>query len=290
MAPIFPTSINVNGKLIDLSSPHVMGIINITPDSFFAGSRKQTEQEIIDRVRQINDEGGTFVDIGAYSSRPGAEHITQDEEMQRLRFALQLIRKEFPHIPISVDTFRADVAAMCVEEFGVGIINDISGGTLDKQMFEVMGRLRVPYILMHMKGTPQNMQEAPRYDHLVREVFMYFAEKIQQLRERGVNDIIVDPGFGFAKTLDHNYELMSCLSDFAMFELPILVGISRKSMITRLLGTDAAHALNGTTVLNTISLMSGAHILRVHDVKEAMEAVRIVSALRSNSLHSKHIK
>lgn len=269
-------TINANGQLIDLGTPQVMGILNVTPDSFYSGSRKQTETEIAERVEQILAEGGQMIDIGAYSSRPNADDVSTKEEMERLRRGLRILREKAPDAIVSVDTFRADVAKMCVEEYGVQIINDISGGELDKEMFSTVARLGVPYVLMHMKGTPQTMQEAPHYDDLMKEVLLYFAEKIQQLRDLGQKDIILDPGFGFAKTLEHNYELLSHLEALQIFELPILVGVSRKSMIYKLLGTTAQEALNGTTVLNTICLMKGcANILRVHDVKECVEAVKI---------------
>ena len=278
-------TINANGQLIDLGTPQVMGILNVTPDSFYSGSRKQTETEIAERVEQILAEGGQMIDIGAYSSRPNADDVSIKEEMERLRRGLRILREKAPDAIVSVDTFRADVAKMCVEEYGVQIVNDISGGELDKEMFSTVARLGVPYVLMHMKGTPQTMQEAPHYDDLMKEVLLYFAEKIQQLRDLGQKDIILDPGFGFAKTLEHNYELLSHLEALQIFELPILVGISRKSMIYKLLGTTAQEALNGTTVLNTICLMKGcANILRVHDVKECVETVNIYQQLYKNNL------
>ena len=278
-------TINANGQLIDLGTPQVMGILNVTPDSFYSGSRKQTDTEIAERVEQILAEGGQMIDIGAYSSRPNADDVSTKEEMKRLRRGLRILREKAPDAIVSVDTFRADVAKMCVEEYGVQIVNDISGGELDKEMFPTVARLGVPYVLMHMKGTPQTMQEAPHYDDLMKEVLLYFAEKIQQLRDLGQKDIILDPGFGFAKTLEHNYELLSHLEALQIFELPILVGVSRKSMIYKLLGTTAQEALNGTTVLNTICLMKGcANILRVHDVKECVEAVNIYQQLYKNNL------
>ena len=277
-------TINANGQLIDLGTPQVMGILNVTPDSFYSGSRKQTETEIAERVEQILAEGGQMIDIGAYSSRPNADDVSTKEEMERLRRGLRILREKAPDAIVSVDTFRADVAKMCVEEYGVQIVNDISGGELDKEMFPTVARLGVPYVLMHMKGTPQTMQEAPHYDDLMKEILLYFAEKIQQLRDLGQKDIILDPGFGFAKTLEHNYELISHLEALQIFELPILVGVSRKSMIYKLLGTTAQEALNGTTVLNTICLMKGcANILRVHDVKECVEAVNIYQQLYKNN-------
>ena len=276
-----PLYINVNGRLMDLSKPQVMGILNVTPDSFYAGSRGVTEQSIVDRLHQCMDEGASIVDIGAYSSRPGADNVSPKEEMNRLRMGLELVRKHRPDAIVSVDTFRADVAKMCVEEYGVALINDISAGQMDEQMFTTIARLGVPYIIMHMKGTPQDMQIAPQYDHFLKEVFYYFSEKVQRLRDLGVKDIIIDPGFGFGKTLEHNYELMNHLEEFALFELPVLVGISRKSMIYKLLDITPEEALNGTTALNTIALQKGAHILRVHDVREAVETVKIVQQMKT---------
>lgn len=268
-------SINAGGKLVEFREPQVMGILNVTPDSFYANSRTQTDEAIAARAHQIVDEGGTMIDVGAYSSRPGADDVPVEEEMRRLRQALDIIRKETPDTIISVDTFRSDVAKMCIEEGGAHIINDISGGMLDKNMFRTVAHLGVPYILMHMQGTPGTMQLAPHYDDLMREVFLYFAERVKSLRDMGAKDIILDPGFGFGKTLEHNYELMAHLKEFREFDLPLLVGISRKSMIYKLLGGTPDDALNGTTVLNTMALMQGAHILRVHDVKAAAEAVKI---------------
>ena len=274
--------INVNGSLLDLSVPCVMGILNITPDSFYAGSRMQTEAEIAARAQQIVNEGAGIIDIGAYSSRPNAENVSPREEMERLRMGLEILRKTQPGAVISVDTFRADVARMCVEEYGVAIINDIAAGEMDTDMFRTVAELNVPYIMMHMQGTPQNMQQHPHYDNLLKEVFLYFAQKVQQLRDLGMKDIILDPGFGFGKTVEHNYELLAHLEEFRVFELPLLVGVSRKSMIYRLLGGTPQDALNGTTVLDTICLLKGADILRVHDVREAVETVKIVEAMRRN--------
>ena len=276
-----PLYINVNGRLMDLSEPQVMGILNVTPDSFYAGSRGVTEQSIVDRLHQCMNEGASIVDIGAYSSRPGAQEVSVAEEMERLKTGLELVRKHRPDAIVSVDTFRADVAKMCVEEYDVALINDISAGQMDNQMFTTIARLGVPYIIMHMKGTPQDMQIAPKYDHFLKEIFYYFSEKVQKLRDLGVKDIIIDPGFGFGKTLEHNYELMNHLEEFALFELPILVGISRKSMIYKLLDITPEEALTGTTALNTIALQKGAHILRVHDVREAVETVKIVQKMKA---------
>ncbi len=272
--------IQINGRLMNLSTPQVMGILNVTPDSFYAESRKQSDEEIAQRATQILDEGASIIDIGAYSSRPDAEHITAEEEMNRLRHGLDIITREHPDAVLSVDTFRADVAAMCVEEFGVAIINDIAAGEMDNRMFDTVARLNVPYVMMHMKGTPQTMQTTPHYDNLMKEIFLYFAEKTARLHDLGVKDIILDPGFGFGKTLAHNYELLNNLQEFAQFEIPLLVGVSRKSMIYRLLGTTPEEALNGTTVVDTIALLKGADILRVHDVRQAVEAVKITEAMK----------
>lgn len=278
--------LNVNGRLLDLSTPCVMGILNVTPDSFYSGSRMQTEGEIEARVRQILEEGAAIIDVGAYSSRPNADHVSAEEEMNRLRLGLDVLRRTAPDAIVSVDTFRADVARMCVEEYGVAIINDIAAGEMDADMFSTVAELNVPYIMMHMQGTPQNMQQHPHYDNLLREVFLYFARKVQQLRDLGVKDIVLDPGFGFSfgKTLEHNYQLMAHLEEFRLFELPLLVGVSRKSMIYRLLDTTPQEALNGTTVLHTLALMKGADILRVHDVRQAVEAVKIVEAMKAASV------
>ena len=282
-------TINVNGTLMDFSTPRVMGIVNVTPDSFFAGSRTQTEADIARRVEQLLTEGADILDLGGYSSRPGAADVSPAEECERLRLGLSVIRRVCPDAVVSVDTFRADVARMCVEEYGAAIINDISGGELDAEMFPTVARLGVPYILMHMQGTPQTMQDKPRYDDLLRDVFLYFARKVQQLRDLGQKDIILDPGFGFGKTLEDNYTLLAHLEEFAsVFQLPVLVGVSRKSMITKLLGITPAEALNGTTVLNTLCLTKGAAILRVHDVRPAVEAVRLVQAMQSPALTIHH--
>jgi dihydropteroate synthase len=273
-------TLNLRGKLYSLCEPKIMGILNVTPDSFYAESRTSDEEHIAARVQQLMDDGADMIDIGGYSSRSGADDVSPEEEMNRLRRGLRVVRRLYPEVPISVDTFRADVARMCVEEEGADIINDISGGMMDRQMFRTVARLGVPYILMHMQGTPDTMQQAPHYDNLRREVMLYFAERIDRLCQMGAKDIIVDPGFGFGKTLEHNYELFHHLDDFNLFNLPLLVGISRKSMIYKLLGGTPQTSLNGTTVLNTIALMKGAHILRVHDVKEAVEAKRIVMKMK----------
>ncbi len=272
-------TINCNGKLIDLSNPKVMGILNITPDSFFDGGNYSTDKDILVQTEKMLNEGATFIDIGAYSSRPNAEHISEDEELKRLLPTIKLLIKNFPEILISVDTFRSAIAKKSIE-IGACMINDISGGTLDKDMFKIIGELQVPYILMHIKGTPQNMQQQPTYGNVVQDVMSYFAEKVMELRQEKVNDIILDVGFGFGKTLEHNYELLKKLSYFKTFELPILTGVSRKSMLYNLLNTSAKEALNATSVANTIALQNGTTILRVHDVKEAMETIKITQMLQ----------
>ena len=257
-------TINIKGKLMDLSTPQVMGILNVTPDSFYAGSRVQTEAEIVKRCHQIVDEGASMIDVGGYSTRPGGTEVSEAEEMERLRFGLSIIRRELPDAVISVDKFRTDVARMTVEEFGADIINDVSEG--NETMYRMVSRLRVPYILMSTQPT-------------MKQMLMSFARQVQQLRDFGACDIILDPGVGFGKTLEQNYEIMNCMERLHVMELPLLVGISRKSMIYKLMGITPEESLNGTTVLNTISLMKGAHILRVHDVKQAVECVRIMSNL-----------
>ena len=258
--------------------------VNGRPDSFYSGSRMQTEKEIETRVQQILDEGAAIIDVGAYSSRPNADHVPAEEEINRLRRGLEVLRHTAPDAVVSVDTFRADVARMCVEEYGVAIINDIAAGEMDTDMFRTVAELNVPYVMMHMQGTPQNMQQHPHYDNLLREIFLYFARKVQQLRDLGVKDIVLDPGFGFGKTLEHNYRLMAHLEEFRLFELPLLVGVSRKSMIYRLLDTTPQESLNGTTVLHALALMKGADILRVHDVRQAVEAVKIVEAMKKAAI------
>lgn len=273
-------TLNIRGRLMDLSTPRVMGILNVTPDSFYAGSRTPGAEAVAARVRQIRDEGADFIDIGAYSSRPGAADVPAAEEMERLRMGLGVIAREAPEMPVSVDTFRADVARMCVEEYGVSIINDIAGGQLDAAMFDTVARLGVPYVLMHMQGTPQTMQREPHYDDVVAEVFQTLARGAQRLHAMGAADVILDPGFGFGKTVAQNYDLLAHLDELVALGLPVLVGVSRKSMIWRLVGGGPEDALNGTTAIHAIALMKGASILRVHDVKAATEAVRIVGALQ----------
>ena len=272
-------TLTIKGELISLEEPLVMGILNVTPDSFYEGSRKQTETDIRNRIEEILQEGGRIIDLGGYSSRPDAQDVSPEEEMERLCLALRILRDEYPKAMVSVDTFRADIARRCVEEYGAAIINDISGGELDAAMFPTIADLHIPYIIMHMRGTPKTMQQHCDYQNLTADILLYFSKKIEQLHLMGVNDIIIDPGFGFSKTLEQNYELMRHLADFSLFEKPLLVGISRKSMIYKLLGGTPTESLNGTTVLNTYALLNGANILRVHDVKAAVEAVRIFKQL-----------
>ncbi|HLV62253.1 dihydropteroate synthase [Galbibacter sp.] len=275
-------TINCKGSLIDLSIPRVMGILNVTPDSFFDGGKYTKETAILKRVETILDQGATFIDLGAYSTRPGAEQVSEQEEIQRSVPITKLILKHFPEALISVDTFRAEVARQNIES-GASLINDISGGLLDSQMIPVVGKLQVPYILMHMKGDPKTMQQHTQYDHLIKDLLYYFSQRIQQARIHKINDIIIDPGFGFAKSLDQNYELMAKLELLHILKLPLFVGVSRKSMIYNLLETHPEEALNGTTSLNTIALGKGAHILRVHDVKQAVECVKIHQMINKNN-------
>ena len=270
-------TLNIRGTLTSLDTPMVMGILNITPDSFYADSRKQTEAAIEERIQTILSEGGRIIDVGGYSSRPDAAGVTSEEEMKRLAFALKILNTHYPDAVISVDTFRASVARRAVEEYGVAIINDISGGELDADMFTTVANLHVPYIMMHMRGTPQTMQQHTDYADMMGEIILYFSRKVRQLHLMGVNDIILDPGFGFSKTVDQNYLLMRQLREFQEFGLPLLVGVSRKSMIYKYLGGTPADSLNGTTVLNTYALLNGADILRVHDVKAAVEAVMVIN-------------
>ncbi|MCC9074108.1 dihydropteroate synthase [Flavobacterium sp. F-65] len=264
--------INCKGQLIDLSVPKVMGILNVTPNSFFDGGKYDSDQAILTQVEKMLSDGATFIDLGAYSSKPSAEFVSEQEELDRIVPVVQLILEHFPDVLLSIDTFRSEVAKACIEN-GAAIINDISGGNLDDKMFEVIAQYNVPYILMHMRGTPQTMQSLTDYDDIVKEMLFYFSEKVAQARNLGINDVILDPGFGFSKTLDQNYEVLQKMELFNVLELPVLAGFSRKSMIYKELNTSQQEALNGTTVLNTISLTKGAKILRVHDVKEAMECV-----------------
>ena len=284
MTQVFkPYSLNLGGRLLEIDQPLVMGIINVTPDSFYSESRFNESQLIARRAGQIIEEGGKIIDLGGYSTRPGAPAVDEKEEMARLRMAIKAVREATgDEAIISVDTFRASVARMAVEEMGANIINDVSGGTLDPLMHNTIAQLRVPYIVMHMRGTPATMQQLTHYDSdVAAEVLTWLAQKIDDLHQLGVNDVIADPGFGFSKTLEQNYRLLSCLDSFHSLEVPLLVGVSRKSMIQRAINCDAAHALNGTTAINTIALMKGAHILRVHDVREAVEACTLVSLTRN---------
>lgn len=271
-------TINCLGKLIDLSVPKVMGILNVTPNSFYDGGKHSDEKTLLNHVEKMIIEGAAFIDIGAYSSKPGAEFVSEAAEMRRLVSVIKLVLKYFPETLISVDTFRSDVAKTAIET-GACMVNDISAGTLDSIMMESVAKLRVPYIMMHMKGNPQTMQSLAHYSNITKEMLYYFSEKVAQARSFGINDLIIDPGFGFAKTVEQNFEVMNNLELFQMVELPLLVGVSRKSMIYKTLETSAEQALNGTSVLNTIALQKGANILRVHDVKEAMECIKLVSQL-----------
>jgi dihydropteroate synthase len=267
-------TINCKGQLIDLSTPKVMGILNVTPNSFFDGGKYKNESEIRSQVEKMLNDGATFIDIGAYSSKPNADFVSEAEELQRIVPIVNLILKHFPETLISIDTFRSEVAKVCIEN-GAAIINDISAGNLDDKMLETIAKYNVPYIMMHMRGTPQTMQSMTNYENIVKEMLFYFSEKVAKARSLGINDLILDPGFGFAKTIEQNYEVLQKLDLFSLLELPILVGFSRKSMIYKALNSNAENALNGTTVLNSIALTKGAKILRVHDVKEAMECVAL---------------
>jgi len=266
--------INCKGHLIDLEHPKVMGILNLTPDSFYDGGKYKSAADIVRQVEKMLNEGATFIDIGAYSSRPKAKHISQDEELSRLLPVLELVMKEFPNALISIDTFRSHVAELAIQS-GACMVNDISAGSLDRDMFATIAKLQVPYILMHMVGTPQTMQQNVQYENLIKDMIFYFSQKVFALRKLGVNDLILDPGFGFSKTIDQNYELLQKLELFSGMNLPLLVGLSRKSMLYKLLDLDADRALNATTSVNTIALMKGASLLRVHDVREAVETVKI---------------
>ncbi|KQX15523.1 dihydropteroate synthase [Flavobacterium sp. Root420] len=272
--------INCKGQLIDLSIPKVMGILNVTPNSFFDGGKYKNEEEIISQVDKMLSEGATFIDIGAYSSKPSAEFVTEAEEIERIVPVIELILKHFPNALLSIDTFRAEVAKASLES-GAVIINDIAAGELDDKMFDVIAKYNVPYIMMHMRGNPQTMQSLTQYDDIVKEMLFYFSEKVRKVRSFGINDLILDPGFGFAKTTDQNYEVLQKMELFNLLELPVLAGVSRKSMIYKTLHNTAQEALNGTTVLNTIALSKGAKILRVHDVKEAMECVTLFNKMNS---------
>lgn len=271
-------TINCNGSLIDFNTPKVMGILNLTPDSFYDGGRNKTAEDYLRHAGRMLEEGASFIDVGAYSSRPGAVDISEEEELQRILPVVGALVSQFPEVILSIDTFRSEVARQCVEA-GAAIINDISGGNLDEQMLKTVAELKVPYILMHMRGTPKNMVELNSYDDLVQDILLYFSQRIAEARDLGINDLIIDPGFGFSKNIQQNFELMSRMELFQNLELPVLSGISRKSMIYKSLGITPEEALNGTTVLNTVSLLKGAHILRVHDVKEAMECIKLTAPM-----------
>ena len=296
MTPAHQLTLNLSGRLVSLEKPLVMGIVNVTPDSFFAGSRIDGAKALRARLDTLVREGAALADLGAYSSRPGAEEVSPEEERRRLRPALQILRDEYPNLPVSVDTFRSDVARMAVEEYGASMINDISGGGLDPAMYRTMAELQVPYILMHMKGDPQTMQQQASYSDVTLEVIDYFAQRVGQLLELGVHDIILDPGFGFSKTTAQNYELLAQLGSLVeAFTQPLLVGVSRKSMIYRPLGISPEEALNGTTFLHALALERGAKILRVHDVRPAVEAVQLYEELRpylhsDGALHYQHLR
>jgi dihydropteroate synthase len=280
--PDKPRYINTGGRLLDLEIPRVMGILNITPDSFYKGSRYNSDQEILKAAVRMTEEGADILDVGGYSSRPGAEDVKLEEESKRVLKAIKLITRELPEAIVSVDTFRADVAQMAITECGAHIINDISGGDADSDMFNVVEKLNVPYIMMHMQGNPLTMQLNPVYDDVVADILKWSADRIYRLHNSGVKDIIIDPGFGFGKTAAHNFELLRRLGDFAVAGLPLMVGISRKSMIWKTLGITADESLNGTTALNVVALLNGADILRVHDVKEAVQAVRLIERIRKS--------
>lgn len=276
-----PRYINTGGRLLDLRVPRVMGILNVTPDSFYKGSRYFSDSAVIDAALKMTDEGADIIDIGGYSSRPGAEEISQEDEETRVLRAIKLVKKEVPDCVISVDTFRAAIARKAVEDCGAMMINDISGGELDAGMFSVVEKLNVPYILMHMRGTPATMQTLTDYDDIVADVLKWFGTRIYDLHARGVKDIIIDPGFGFSKTIEQNFEMLRRLGEFSVAGLPLLAGLSRKTTVWKTLGISADEALNGTTVLNSIALLNGADILRVHDVREAVQAVKLVGKIKN---------
>jgi len=273
-------TINCKGQLIDLTTPKVMGILNVTPNSFYDGGMYKSSSEMLTKVGKMLNEGATFIDVGAYSSKPSAEYVSEEEELQRIVPIINLILEYYPETLLSVDTFRSEVAKVCIEN-GAAIINDISAGNLDDAMLETIAKYDVPYIMMHMRGTPETMQKMTSYEDIVKEILFYFSEKVARARSFGINDLIIDPGFGFAKTLDQNYEVLEKMELFEILELPLLVGFSRKSMIYKTLQSSAEEALNGTTVLNTVALTKGAKILRVHDVKEAMECVALFNKINN---------
>ncbi|AKA34310.1 dihydropteroate synthase [Flagellimonas lutaonensis] len=275
-------TINCKGQLIDLARPRVMGILNVTPDSFYDGGKYKSDSAVLAQVEKMLSEGATFIDVGAYSSRPGASHISEEEELKRIVKMVERILEKFPEALLSIDTFRSKVATACLQA-GAAIINDISAGNLDGNMLDTIAKFQVPYIMMHMRGTPQTMLEETHYDNVTKEVCLYFSKKIALVRAKKLNDIIIDPGFGFSKTLPQNYSLLSHLELLHSLRAPLLVGISRKSMVYKLLGTDPENALNGTTALHTVALLKGAQILRAHDVKEAMECIKIIAEIKNQN-------
>jgi dihydropteroate synthase len=277
-------SLNCSGKLVDLSIPKVMGILNITPDSFYDGGRYDTEDKILLRITKMISEGADIVDIGGMSTRPGSNPVPEKEEIRRIVSAIKLIRKHFPEVIISVDTYRANVARIAVKDYSVNIINDISGGEMDRNMFETIADLRIPYIIMHMRGSPLVMQKQTNYNDILAEMIDYFSLRIDKLKSMGVNDLIIDPGFGFSKTIDQNFFILKNLNTFSLFELPLMTGVSRKSMIYRTLGTDSDGSLNGTIVLNTVALLNGADIIRVHDVQAAVQAITLLEKLKAREI------
>lgn len=277
------STINLNGRVLDLSQPVVMGIINVTPDSFFDGGKYKTEKKVLKRAEEILEQGGEVIDIGAVSTQPGSEGISTKDEIDRLFPAVKAVKKAFPEAFISIDTYRSWVALKIIEDCGPCIVNDVSGGNFDVHMFDTVGKLGVPYILMHMLGTPLKMQEDPQYEDIIRDISLFFTDGVKKLTRAGVKDVIIDPGFGFGKNMEHNYQLLNRLDSFKVFQLPLMIGVSRKSMIYKLLDMKPDDALNGTSVVNTLALLGGTDILRVHDVKEAVEAVKIMNMIRSTT-------
>lgn len=271
-------TINIRGDLMDLDKPRVMGILNITPDSFYAGSRLSSNSDILRRAESMLEDGADILDVGAYSSRPGADEVSEEEELDRVLVALENIRKEFPRAILSLDTFRSSIAEVAIRDYGVDIINDIYGGTYDNTMFDIIQKYNVPYILMHMKGTPADMQHKAQYEDIFAEIIKWFADRKHELVLRGVNDIIIDPGFGFGKTIKHNFSLLNELERFKVVDLPLLAGLSRKSLIWKTLDTDPGGSLTGTVVLNTLALVKGASIIRVHDVAEAVQTIKLLNS------------
>ena len=276
-------TINLGGRILDLAKPVVMGILNVTPDSFFDGGKYKTEKKIMKRAEEILEQGGSIIDIGAVSTQPGTDGIPTKDEIERLLPAVKSVKKAFPNAFISIDTYRSWVALKVIEECGPCIVNDVSGGNFDVHMFDTVGKLGVPYILMHIQGTPLKMQVNPVYEDIIRDISLFFTDQVKKLTKAGVKDVIIDPGFGFGKTIEHNYELLNRLDSFKVFQLPLMVGVSRKSMIYKLLKNNPDEALNGTSIINTLALMGGTDILRVHDVREAVEAIRILNMVRSTS-------